>query len=1087
MFVRSNTDTQGYAREIAGGSIDPRTGYLYMKTGMDYQGADLEDARANTINNLNNSTSVQFLIWDPATGRYVDSRPVQPQSLQQRSWYFMKNSAWYQGHREDYSSRYKNDFILGHIIKANASISIEIPYRAYRPIQGLSITANGDILLLVTTGNRYFKDRSRSNEDILNNTVVRITPKRDADGNYALVGPQTGTDVNSPTSGWTYSVVTKIHDTPQSDYFTQEGAMSVGAFIKGRFVSFGLPWGFYRQQGGEKIDPQGYNEMSHCAAVGQDGINNCTPYYPSAMLVSDLHTQKTSSVTATNIVDPSNDPDTDISAVATQPYSGASERHNNGMTYHDDGQPFAFSSFSSPLTADVISGTVYWDSQQNGKDIVSASSDASGQNILVDTQNAPRVEGETVALYDSKGNLIESTKTDRFGQYAFYITHNENDDAEYYVRLVQPQVGLQWKDSSSTNPLRPVQVDLPNATVQNAKAWVVSLYKTPGDPESGRLTSVSENSKSGAINALQTWALVSATLTQDREKIDSSTGNTSWESRELRLTPRGTNNQSYVRAACYAGTAPTYPINGAPHSGDELYDDLYEYQNCWGAEKLPYTEKPVKLTPPLSPDSAWFNENMPVHSSVNLNNDQEMTAFHAQMDFAIASPKTSWGDAAGAFLANRYGSNTSQSGQPTDPGSETVTAKAPYFSWIDPHSLHLGKLSGDNQGDLDPLETINLKTDDGVWPDYGNFLGYKPGSYYKRNSEPTEYDYHQASQLIPSRNRLNVRITGYPGSKYRVVGWLSDRAETDNGISSWLQRATDKNFIFDETGTLSSTSETIHPSWHFTKRGTTDQPLEPGVYILRVMVMDPSITTKSPDDTKGDYDNPTYNEENPASKSWVNPGEIEDYQMTIESEQPGEVRIENMVEKPRTGADVSSKLPLKFFYMYKYGSGTENLYSMYAGLNNQNELNQWLDKWMTTRNLNPSTQNQYPESFPFNLQNRVVSMQFPKAIYYDTKYQQSGTTSSGNAYTHQGLTCFKKVVNTDGERILDSNLQPDSPVQDPNQPDTGGCGITSSSRSKYQISRKVQQLRAVCHTRSQSRLFTSSISCRLPVAQFHGA
>lgn len=209
--------------------------------------------------------------------------------------------------------------------------------------------------------------------------------------------------------------------------------------------------------------------------------------------------------------------------------------------------------------------------------------------------------------------------------------------------------------------------------------------------------------------------------------------------------------------------------------------------------------------------------------------------------------------------------------------------------------------------------------------------------------------------------------------------------------------------------------------------------------------------------------------------------------MTIESEQPGEVRIENMVEKPRTGADVSSKLPLKFFYMYKYGSGTENLYSMYAGLNNQNELNQWLDKWMTTRNLNPSTQNQYPESFPFNLQNRVVSMQFPKAIYYDTKYQQSGTTSSGNAYTHQGLTCFKKVVNTDGERILDSNLQPDSPVQDPNQPDTGGGGITSSSRSKYQISRKVQQLRAVCHTRSQSRLFTSSISCRLPVAQFHGA
>lgn len=131
MFARSNTDTQGYGREMAGGSIDPRTGYLYMKTGLDL-GGDLDDAAADEsgMKKLNTSTYVQFLIWDPATGRYVDSRPVQPQSLQQRSWYFMKNSAWFAGRRENYSRANRGDFVLGDLVRSDATVGLGRAYRS---------------------------------------------------------------------------------------------------------------------------------------------------------------------------------------------------------------------------------------------------------------------------------------------------------------------------------------------------------------------------------------------------------------------------------------------------------------------------------------------------------------------------------------------------------------------------------------------------------------------------------------------------------------------------------------------------------------------------------------------------------------------------------------------------------------------------------------------------------------------------------------------------------------------------------------------------------------------------------------------
>lgn len=819
-----NDNNDRILSQIVAGQVDSKTGFIYFRTDraafLDAYGEKSSMPNANLAES--GEANAQFVIWDPISGTYVLSGPIQPQTIYERKKYFLNYASW----REWISNENYNNSKLptddnqyygapdsDNNLKQNG---LEASNQSYRPSQGFILLGDGDILTISNVSTCGRKGHNWACEGLTapnqnNNflaTLVRIHPLKNQDGNYVQTNPLYNNEITwgiakrkhtiantdsdlyvNPQNYWTYRVVSKFDRQGAPDNLSDTS----WDMANGDFGSMAVMDG--------QIVINGRNMPGHCTSDNKDKDNPLSST-PARMIYANIgyrlnHSKTSNAASSYSHLSPiSSDinytEDSNGNIVKSDNSFGSSPGTSNSFS----GDNYTLYNLTSSSGENDIHGYIYWDKTGHGQ-----VTDTNG-NIT-----APGFEGATVALYQgdagntlqqNPGKLVAITETGKDGSYEFAVPSEDSpvSGVQYTVRVVEPQV--------------------PGDTSSSA-----SIYKSDTD----------HSRRDGLHNAVQTWTGFSAS------------------------------RENTAEAWC--------PVQGDKINDKENIDSLGNVSgHCTGRE--PY------IDPPLSTMNANYDiaSYVPIRTLFNVygylvdnqNTNSAYDSFNSSVvaDFAI-SAGSSFGDS------------------PHPPFNTTVQQQGPYLSSIDPSSLHLGNMTGTYGDGVNNSEAADHRSDDGVTLSEGSFgAGDSNGINY--GETPT----------------LKVVVRGHANQKFQLRGWL---AEVN---SSSPQLAFYGSGILDDSGQY-----TINPAWTVSKISSKSSasirrfrnlqeangtdPLDPGDYILRVIVMPDNMSTNVPDNTTGAFNGPAFGSNNANSQYWINPGEIEDYFLQVKGT-TNYVRFQSLIE-----------------------------------------------------------------------------------------------------------------------------------------------------------------------------------------------
>ncbi|MDR0285984.1 MAG: Ig-like domain-containing protein, partial [Propionibacteriaceae bacterium] len=291
-----------------GGEGDQLTGYLYIQN----MWGSLDD-QSQTSTSINGSTQ-QFTIWDPTSGSYVQSGPVQPQDLVVGS--ISRDRLLLDASVSDAACPYGTDGKGRGCTYAYASMAADFGLDATGSIYiyaGASISAN--------------------NTQRGNSSIVRIVPTRDGAGNFVN---------GSQAQPWTYRVVKKL--TPsRADFYIDSGQWMVGTGVhNGKLLGSGYVNAFYNNDPDAAMGNNAGTADSKAVASESETASRMVRLNPVSGVMDLVGPQST----ADNAV-----------VVDSNNASGYIMSQVNGRDYRDN---------ASPQMLTVINGTVYNDQAADG-------------------------------------------------------------------------------------------------------------------------------------------------------------------------------------------------------------------------------------------------------------------------------------------------------------------------------------------------------------------------------------------------------------------------------------------------------------------------------------------------------------------------------------------------------------------------------------------------------------------------------------------------------------------------------------------------------------------------------------------------
>lgn len=494
---------------------------------------------------------------------------------------------------------------------------------------------------------------------------------------------------------------------------------------------------------------------------------------------------------------------------------------------------------STPSVASMISGVVRWDKNGSGTFELETHQNSAGDATDVsaeDDVDKPFVEGETVALYDGQGHLLQTTRTDMYGRYALF-PNTVLGSQTFIVRLVQPQVNA----ASTAAPDERTDPDDPSKTIH-----VVSILKRTDTGDTPRLTSGAD----GMRNAVQSWALTDGVIQRFDQVNQGSGDDATFNVIRVAVRNNAPEDQGMkisLRAACFAPKSDSTPEDESwkrPNAGGT---SAHVWNNCYGALPARYIDSTL-----TDIGGTTDINQMPIRTRIDVTMNSFTTSFDAQADFGITAVG-SYGDSASPFNSMNRDSG-------------------PYLTGVDPNNLRLGANPAKY---TDGVTNDSHSTDDGVRTEKGSLKG-----------------------LRPNKNGLIITVHGPRDQalSYRLVGWLVPK----NGKHDDIKRV----FSTAPKSIAANASEdiTVHFSdWKDTSGNAID--LQPGTYLLRIMAVPEQLDTTDSDNTNKAYDGPAFGDGNANTKYWTNPGEIEDYEMTV-NDQQAIIRFQTLIES-RSGWTVS--------------------------------------------------------------------------------------------------------------------------------------------------------------------------------------
>lgn len=865
--------------QLSGGQIDPRTGYLYVETHrISYLDNAVRNAGTSADNNWYNNNqgeaNYQIVVWDPTTGHWLSSGPIQPLTLSDRRKYALTNQGWFEkGWRGESHTKDTN---YSHFYnRANS----------YRPAQGITMDARGNLEVIVggyTTngdadnsgfqndpvGSGYFTETLLKIIPLVKNghlTQPTIKPYISYDNNNSN---NWGNPIGNKGYGWAYQVITKFQ-------------RKVSANVNANNADFNVNVDCYRSianyQGklveiGRNAPIDGIPDYSTAVRNTPSVALYFDPEHSSVSVAASVFNCTSSQDAAGNASCDVNSKDTDILSESSNRWVRPGEQNVSDM----GGSIFTVPSLTSAPILRSIHGTIYWD--KNGSGSMKLSGTNSPSLPVVDESEKPRLAGEKVVLYEKQEEqekkndssttvnvykAVDETITDDNGNYDFSDFDADNGSAyvnkTYYVRLVQPQVDLKATPETVTIADSSASDGIKNLHVIRVDDSLGNRFKT-SDLHLMR-------------NAVQSWALNDAWINRryPTNERDSAVNQKS-----------GTATSKPVSISSTPGCGVLYPykVNKVTYSDDKHYmfkysykdaytnngkkvsngSNAYQYQNCYGAVSAPYKDPydvigqifdansvlpndptSIGLTdtkPDETNDNIDFRYNpdfMPIHSKISFENSNQYTNIDATADFAVTSVG-SYGDA-------------------NEPPYNTLNAnKGPFFTGIDPKALHLGVKIGTyqdgpkNEDGSSNATTKNHPTDDGV--DIVDNSTGEPSLL----SSLGDGEHHVLSPLGP-HEQFDITVSGYPSDQYYLAGWLSDAKPANN--EKWTRNSA--NWAFWASGGSQTENENWNhiPSdcdvsgldpehkcefspkivWRATKPGSNgSQQLAPGTYILRVVV-----------------------------------------------------------------------------------------------------------------------------------------------------------------------------------------------------------------------------------------------------------
>ena len=292
-----------------------------------------------------------------------------------------------------------------------------------------------------------------------------------------------------------------------------------------------------------------------------------------------------------------------------------------------------------------------------------------------DDVDKPFVEGETVALYDGQGHLLQTTRTDMYGRYALF-PNTVLGSQTFIVRLVQPQVNA----ASTAAPDERTDPDDPSKTIH-----VVSILKRTDTGDTPRLTSGAD----GMRNAVQSWALTDGVI-QRFDQVNQGSGDDATFN-VIRVAvrnnvPEDQGMKISLRAACFAPKSDSTPEDESwkrPNAGGT---SAHVWNNCYGALPAPYIDSTL-----TDIGGTTDINQMPIRTRIDVTMNSFTTSFDAQADFGITAVG-SYGDSASPFNSMNRDSG-------------------PYLTGVDPNNLRLGANPAKY---TDGVTNDSHSTDDGV-------------------------------------------------------------------------------------------------------------------------------------------------------------------------------------------------------------------------------------------------------------------------------------------------------------------------------------------------------------------------------------
>lgn len=444
-----------------------------------------------------------------------------------------------------------------------------------------------------------------------------------------------------------------------------------------------------------------------------------------------------------------------------------------------------------------------------------------------------------------------------------------------------------------------------------------------------------------------------------------------------------------VKAVCFV--PKTSADSDSDKSGSDKKDNTVEtqdgtpvegttaqkWENCYGALQAPYKDPSLTDLGAVTPIS-----NMPILTRIDVTMNSVTTSFDAQADFGITAAG-SYGDAGKPF-------------------NSTNLDKGPYLTGVDPDNLHLGvkpaasaTTTTGGKAYTDGTTDDTHATDDGVTAIGGGSL-----------------------KGVSVSNGLQITVQGYPNTSYKLIGWLAPTNSTETSSIHHVFTTVVKSLPAapaDKDELPKDVVQEKFSDWLSnlpTDLKTSDgKHIKDGKYILRVMVVPDGLTTTDSDNTNGAYDGPAYGASNAATSNWTNPGEIEDYAMTLVPSR-NIIRFQALIEN-RYNAPLS--MPQNVTY-WPGGSGMKEFYrtvSIPAPSKDNNgnledpTFHPTISEFRADAAANPDDTNQKLPQYTFNAtdDSRNYEMLMSDHLWYDARYQNPNSQAQAHHLT--GMVCFR--------------------------------------------------------------------------------